>query len=340
MNKDMLNRNGIVDWAYYSDSFDLCNILIGNGFSISLCSRLSYTSLYQKFSKNISNELKSVFEKFETTNFEYILEALEVTKKINSIYNIDSTVLEPIITELKEGLIKVIAETHPSYKDISPSIFRSLSIDFERFNNIYTTNYDIFIYKIILAYNELLDRGYVSRNRYKDNFCDEITKGKLGLDFFSDESRVIKYLHGSLFIFHQNYTYKFVRGSDSDEYITLLKREIQNNNFPLFVAEGKSEDKFNAIKNNYYLRSCYEDLKREKDSLVVYGLSFQESDKHLVDALNSSKIDNIIISIYVGSKNEKEIIDETSRYNLMFPNKSVTFYNSESLFHFTNYHKF
>lgn len=176
--------------------------------------------------------------------------------------------------------------------------------------------------------------------RYKDNFCENTGKGKLGLNYFEENWREIKYLHGSLFLFHQNYTYKFVRGSESDEYIQLLRREIDFNIFPLFVAEGKAADIFNAVKNNYYLRTCNEDLKKEKDTLVVYGLSFQTSDEHKVGAINLSKIERIVISIYVGSKSEKELTEELSRYRTLFPNKSVEFYNSEFLFHFTAYHKF
>lgn len=108
MIKEDLIKNGVMDWSYYADSFDLCNILIGNEFSVNLCSRLSYRSLYEKFSFGTSEELRVVFEDLDTTNFELVLETLEITKKINNLYGKDYDFLNPIIKELKNGLISVI----------------------------------------------------------------------------------------------------------------------------------------------------------------------------------------------------------------------------------------
>lgn len=340
MNAEILERNGILNWEYYGDSFDLATLFIGNGFSINLCSRLSYNSIYSEFKKEVPQELTEIFESFDTTNFEVVLNNLRTTKIINDKFGVDSKFTDPLVDHLKNGLIKVIGLTHPTYAEIAPDIFRSLAKEISRFKDIFTTNYDVFLYKIILAYNELIDQEFESDIKFKDNFSDEISGDKIGLYDYDDGSKVLSYLHGSLFLFHDNVTYKYRRGSKGDEYITLLRMEVANGNFPLFIAEGQARDKYTSITNNYYLRSRLEMLKRSKGPLVVYGSAFQESDQHIVNAINLSSIDIIIISIYVGSKTEKQLQDETSRFNSLFANKEVLFYDSSTLFHFHPYHKY
>ncbi len=340
MNSEILEKNGILKWQYYGDSFDLATLFIGNGFSINLCSRLSYNSIYSEFSKEVPIELNDVFHSFDTTNFEVVLDNLRITKIINDKFGIDSQFIDPLVDNLKNGLIKVIGMTHPKYSEIAPDIFRSLGKEISKFGDIFTTNYDVFLYKIILAYNELIDQGYESDARYRDNFSDEISADKIGLYDYEDSSKSLSYLHGSLFIFHNNVTYKYRRGTKGDEYITLLRMEVANGNFPLFIAEGQAQDKYRSITNNYYLRSRLEMLKRCRGPLVVYGSAFQNSDQHIVDAINLSPIDTVVISIYVGSKTEKELQDETSRFNSLFVKKEVLFFDSSTLFHFHPYHKY
>lgn len=335
MNEPDLKSIGIVNFSHFADSLDLCDILLGNGFSINLCNRLSYRSLFDLFKENKSPELIQLFTKLKTTNFEFVIEMLNNTVLVNDIYAVDNSVYPSIVEELKKGLIEAIGTTHPLYKEIVPETFRSLSIELSRFGHIFTTNYDVFLYKIILAYNELLELKLIEGIRYKDDFCEEVGPHHLRLSYFYEECKVIHYLHGSLFIYNENFTYKFRKGGEADEYIRLLNREIQHGNFPLFVAEGSSSDKSNAISNNYYLTNCLNSLKQATRQLMVYGFSFQNSDKHITDTINNSGVIEIFISVYVGSKTQGELEKEATYFRNLFPNKSVVLYNSRSLFTFS-----
>src|SRR5690606_18670888 len=334
MTEPTLAEIGIINFNEHADSLDMCDILIGNCFSINLCDRLSYRSLFDKFKIGKSPELIKLFNGLNTTNFEFVIEILNNTTLVNDIYGVDNAIYTPIIEELKTGLIEVIAQTHPSYAEIVPNIFRSLAMEISRFNDIYTTNYDVFLYKIILAYNELLELKRIEGLRYKDDFCDEVDTHKLRLSYFDEDCRIIHYLHGALFIYNQHFTYKFRKGGENDEYIRLLNREIMHGNFPLFVAEGTPGDKYNAISNNYYLTNCLNSLKRASHQLVVYGMSFQRSDRHIIDVLNASEIDDIFISIYIGSKTHEELNKEASYFRNLFTKKSVTLFDSRTLFSF------
>lgn len=332
---------GVRDWSYFEDSIYNADLFIGNGFSINLCNKLSYRSLYEKFSKNCDSKVVELFNAFETSNFEFILDALKNAEIISGIYNLNYTGILSVIKNLKDGLIKTISDTHPEYKDISPDIFRSLAYEFKQFNDIYTTNYDVFLYKIILASNDLVEQKLLDAVLYQDEFCETIDKYKLGLGNAFDKRRVIYYLHGALFLYNQGQTYKFRKGGDSDEYIRMLRIEIQNGNIPLFIAEGKSKDKLNAINNNYYLRRCSEILKsKNKTNIVVYGSSFQTSDSHIIGWINKSKPENLVVSIYLEDKSSSEVENEISRISGLFGDVFVSFYDSNTLFTFSSKYKF
>jgi len=337
---ELLQGAGIYQWDAISDTFDGCDIFIGNGFSINMCQRLSYRELFDLFRKKCIPELTELFKACGTTNFELIMEVLNNARRVNELLKIDNSKVEPLIDSLRSSLIQTIVDTHPGYREISPEIFRSLSVEFNAFNNIITTNYDVFLYKIILAFNDLVERGLVSGKLYQDSFWEEIDEHKLGVGVGYEDRRNIFYLHGSLFIFNRPRTYKYRKGTESDEYIRILRQEIEHDNIPLFVSEGNSDDKLRTIQDNYYLSTCANYLRRRKDDLVVYGSSFSPPDRHIVGWINESKIKSIAYSIYIGNKTLPQLKDEISRINNQFGNISIAFFDSSSLFKFHPYYRF
>lgn len=342
LSNEELQRIGIAEWGDYGDTFEGSDIFIGNGFSINLFKDLSYTSLFNTFSQGCDPKVVKLFKTFSTTNFEYIMEALNNTQHVGTILGLDYSSIIPLVNELKEGLIKTISDTHPAYKDVSPSIFRSLSVDFIPFKDVYTTNYDVFLYKIILATNELIERRLIVASEFQDEFYVDLGKHKLGIGDDFANCRKIYYLHGALFLYHEHgITYKFRKAGEDDEYIRMLRKEISNGNIPLFVAEGTSVDKLRAINNNYYLRSCAQALKAQnKGNMVVYGSSFQASDNHIVGYINQAKPENLVVSVYVKDKTEETLKAEMSRIRDLFGSINVSFYDSSTLFSFTNKYQF
>ncbi|WP_026896754.1 DUF4917 family protein [Daejeonella oryzae] len=342
LSNKQLESIGISQWPDYGNTFDNTDIFIGNGFSINLFQALSYNSLFTKFSEDCGSDVIKLFKAFNTSNFEYVMEALNNTQHVGTILGLDYSAISPVVERLKEGLIRTIGETHPLYRDVNPSIFRSLAVDFMPFRNIFTTNYDVFLYKIILANNNLIDLKLIQSASFQDEFYVDMGKHRLGIGDDYENCRKIYYLHGALFLYHdRGMTYKFRKGGEDDEYIRMLRMEIANGNIPLFVCEGKPDDKFNAINNNYYLRSCGNALKKnDKSDLVVYGSAFQSSDKHIVDWINQANPNNLITSLYVHDKSEESLKSEISRITNLFGNISVSFYDSTSLFSFSEKHKF
>jgi len=232
-----------------------------------------------------------------------------------------------------------IKETHPTYAETNFPLIRSLAYEFQHFNNIYTTNYDIFLYRVILATNELIKKKMLDCIGFEDDFYDEIERRKLAFGIpLETNLRRIYYLHGALFLFREGaHTYKLRKLDSAVEFIKLIKEEMDFNNFPVFVAEGSAGDKEDTINSNYYLSYSLSRLKEKRNSehrkLVSYGFSFGDSDKHIVNTIKKSGVTDLAVSVYPGST-EKQIKSEINRINSFFPKLDVTFYDSRSLFTF------
>ena len=280
-----LSEINVHQWGSFDDHFEDSDILVGNGFSINMCERLNYSKLFDFFRNHCSSEVVQVFEKIDTNNFEYVMNALALTGQISKVlgYNIDE--IRNLISEIKTGLIECIKETHPTWAETDFDLIRALAVQFLQFRNVYTTNYDVFLYRVILANNNLIDRGQISGLLFEDNFYDLIEPRKLAFGTeLKGPTRNIHYLHGALFLFKQGAaTYKLTRLDDEVELIKLIKEEMQFNNFPVFVAEGNARDKEDAISTSFYLTYCLNKLRdkrgHDEQKLVSFGFSFSESDK-------------------------------------------------------------
>src|SRR5690606_4332548 len=106
----------------------------------------------------------------------------------------------------------------------------------------------------------------------------------------------------------------------------------ENDNFPIFVAEGDFRDKLRTINNNSYLNFCATQLQKSYRNIVFYGFSFGDSDRHIVDFVNKSKVEKIAISIYKGNKPLNQLEKEISYFRNQFTTKRVAVFDSEGLF--------
>jgi hypothetical protein len=336
LSNNELEKCGVFTFENYGDKFYNSDIIIGNGFSINLCERLNYKALHDLFLKTSSKELEEIFKLLGTSNFELILDTIEKTNIISQSLGVNISSLPRLINELKDGLIISIQNTHPRYAETNMHILRSLAAELSIFRNIFTTNYDIFLYKIILANNELVKLNLLKSIEFQDAFYEELNPTQLGFGDIDDSRKQIFYLHGALFLYSEkSVTYKLRKIDASVEFINLIRREVQNNNFPLFVSEGSSEAKRERINSNYYLRECSERLKNNNnDCLTSYGFSFSSPDNHIVDYISKSKIKQILISIYPDYDSIKDLEIELSRLRNLFGNLEVLFYDSRSLFSF------
>lgn len=322
---DELNIEGIRQWDWIKDNYKKSSILLGNGFSINFSDTLIYKNLYDLFITKCSNESKALFNAFETRNFELVLESIEIAKTVCETLSINNPAFENFKKEVREGLIDSINTIHPRPISVDYKLVSSVAKQIKDFNQIYTTNYDLFLYYIVLDTHKFGDHFFNSHSRKYNAFGEP--------DQMSNNH--IYFLHGALFLFeHEITTLKILRPNDG-WLLNEITEQIANNNYPLFISEGKSETKLKAIQSNKYLLFALNQFTKCNDkNLVIYGQSLSGQDEHLVKIIDKS-FDKIAISIRPQSWGTiGELRAEKNRISSHFKKTKVDFYDSNSLFNF------
>lgn len=341
LNEKELAELGVLDWKSLAKDFGNSDLLLGNGFSLNISDRFAYKSLFKEFLKKCSRKDHHIFKSFETPNFEFILEKLLHAIFVNRIFGIDDARIEEMEEAsqcLKDGLVETIQDIHPLAGDIDKERLESIGDQLSNFNHIFTLNYDLFLYRIILILNDKHRRGE-SVGQYSDYFWDNYDTQFLCFAT-SEEFEGYKhpyYLHGALFLFKEaSYDLKLRRETDSStQLVTLIKDAIQGGRMPLFVSEGTHEDKLEAIRQSDYLKFALNRLKEAESSLAVFGTSLSNPDQHIVDAINRNDRD-LAISIHTYDTESKEKVrSEINWMKHKFEDyHTIKFFKSDTLFDF------
>lgn len=335
MTIDELNNIGIRQWEWLQPKYKEPDLLIGNGFSIALSDKFKYASLFETFINKTHEPFKSLFTHFDTTNFELILNYLENALKVNGILAYPIDLIKQATDSLKSGLIEAIKEIHPRVENIDWTKLESITNQLENFGDIFSTNYDLYLYHIIMKSIDIsrVKKGYIA---YQDYFWGNAEDGyKEFMNYQQYRYKHVYYLHGALFIFnHGVKDLKIKRASAFVELIEIIAGEIQKGHFPLFVTEGTWQDKLKAIYRSNYLYFCLQKLKTYKKSpIVIYGSSLSGFDSHIINALMSSRRE-LIVSIYTLDRNEADLQHEKYSILKQFDGykPSIEFIDSSSLF--------
>lgn len=338
VDEQRLEAIGIRNWADLSRYYAGADLLLGNGFSLKLTGHFAYKSLFEDFLSRCTPKDKSTFQRFGTSHFELLQEMLLNAKKVNTIFDIvTDNRIDDALGLLKNGLINSIQSNHPQTNQIDWMQLQRLSKQLNRFGDIYTLNYDLFLYHIIM---QMIDKsrkeGVIAP--YSDFFWGEYNEEfKQFMDSDCHHRNYVYYLHGALFIFKlPPDTCKIRRGDNKEELVAMIGEMIEEKGImPLFVSEGKSKEKLKAIERSNYLSSCYENLENSKGKLVIFGSSLSDQDSHIVKAINYQKNKReLAIAIHIGIKSEKELRREMAHFTDQLFTHSPVFFDSETIFNF------
>ncbi|MCH9758227.1 MAG: DUF4917 family protein [Proteobacteria bacterium] len=314
-------------------------LLLGNGFSMSYDEkRFSFANLLDSaikedlFGKN--SPAYKTFEYVKSVDFEEVIKFLESPTAIEII---NSIIVEngkqfknkdAIIKKLKKILVDVITINHPEGIMNQKSHHAFCFIGY--YKKIYTLNYDLLLYWLCLKllnlnalekYHLFDDNNQILLLKVNDGFFKE--PYNLDTYFCNNETKqTIFYLHGGLHIYNkQNNIIKITHSKEQQKLSDQIRQNIKQDNYPLFVSEGSSDNKKNKITNNNYLNHCYKNLANgggENSHLVIFGTKLKTNDNHIKDIILKGKFENI----YIGIKNidEKELFAdfEDSGKNIIY----------------------
>lgn len=302
------------------------HLLFGNGFSMAYDKNIfSYNALSNFIEATGDPIIKNLFEKFNTKNFELIMQQLDNFCEIAEVFSDDKTLVPKIKAaseKLKNSLIDAVKELHPEHVFKVPEAKSIACINFlqEYLNNeglVFSTNYDLLLYWVLMrngAQNaidgfgrdletELDDEHYIDPSDFE---YSELRWGK------HKHKQSIHYLHGTLPIFDTGINIEKVEYDTEHFLLQNVKDRINKKEYPIFVTAGNGKEKLTHIMHNKYLSFCYEQLCEIKESLITFGFNFGEYDTHIIDAINvaakmGKKNPDKLWSVYIGVYSDEDL---------------------------------
>ncbi|NGY04739.1 DUF4917 family protein [Solimonas terrae] len=295
------------------------HLLLGNGFSMAYDpSIFSYNALHDFVEKLNDKDLSVALSVIETRNFEVIMQYLDTCSALISAFGGDSSLKKKIdqaSAKLKKSLLRAVKELHPEHvfkvpEAQSKACSNFLSVFLNAGGNIYSTNYDLLLYWVLLRNNVV---NHVDGcGRELENVGDEFVpeEEQVWSDLVWGKHRKdqnVFYLHGALQFFDNGTA---ITKEEYDEYNYLLQKigaRMESGEYPIFVTAGDGRQKLKHIMHNHYLTHCYESLCEAQGSLVTFGFNFGQYDDHIISAINkaarkgrspSEKLWSVYIGVY------------------------------------------
>ncbi|MFA7074090.1 MAG: DUF4917 family protein [Endomicrobiaceae bacterium] len=302
----------------------LKNLLLGNGFSIAFNKSFSYKNLYKKAVQNDKKAVKNGNDKNEI-----------FTKDIKKIFNKNGSDFEKVMEAMKASgssdnqinkIRNVFVQTNTSVHPKDPYAIETTQYDsnykfLSDYDNIYTTNYDLLL-------NWVITKKAVGS--FSEGFKEDGDKRYLWHKENYNSKKKIFYLHGCLALFYEQKALIMKRFQDYEnkkKFEHILEEMLKNAEFPLFVAEGSSNNKKNKIEKDDYLKNAYENFEKMSGSLVTYGFGFNENDNHIIDAILRSQVECVYIGLYdlnsIRKLEEKLLQDNNDNKTIKFYDASV-----------------
>lgn len=298
------------------------NLLLGNGFSVAYNPHIfSYNALSQ-YIESIDNKLLlKLFDIIKTKNFEMVMQQLDNFCEIAKTFGTDIELIKTVevaSNSFKTGLIDAIKELHPEHvftipDEQSDACSRFLQRYLGDGSNVFTTNYDILLYWVLMRNN--MKNAIDGFGRDVENYDDDVPKEDL---IFSElrwgkhkDRQNVHYLHGALPIFDSGVDIVKEEYDEHNYLLEKIKRNIDRNQYPVFVTAGNGNEKMVHIMHNHYLSYCYDKLCSITGSLITFGFNFGEYDDHIIDAINiaamhGKKAKDKLHSVYIGIYSEED----------------------------------
>lgn len=320
-------------------SYNKKHLLLGNGFSIACRPDVFvYQKLYEQadFSR-LSPSVPKVFSALGTQDFERVIKLLRDSVLLLSAYDgVSPSLISSLNNDaagLRELLVQTIAASHPERpSDIASWEYEACRAFLEPFDKIYTFNYDLLLYWAQMYAIEggasKPDDGF--RNP-EDAWDADYVTWEPGNSFHQDTW----FLHGGLHLFDagteiQKYTWIKTGVRLIEQVRNALGRDL----FPIFVAEGSSDEKYTHIRHNDYLAKAYRSFSEINGALFIYGHSLAENDGHYLRRIEHGKLSAIYVALYGDPESEdnREIRMRAMRLNALDRKKplAVAFYDASS----------
>ena len=329
------------------------NIILGNGFSLGAHQGFAYDSLYDEAveRQSISELAQRLFERYGTNNFERVLNQLEEGVWLSRQYHQRTGRMRKDLEEVKNALIEAIAAVHPkNLSSLGNVDTDEIGETLSRFKLIATVNYDLMLYWVLMTYMDNIGDHWRFEDGFRPSYEDREVLAFRGVRLNKDgtiRKRTVCYLHGALHFARARGTVVKRRwGMENGSLIEQARDAIDDDDPPLFVAEGTWEGKRDQIADNEYLAWALERIGHMSGVLFTYGWAMNEEDDHILQAIHANdKLKTIYVGAFedfqsqgglalqVRAKEFEELPEEMRRSgnNHIAPPIDVKFYDARSV---------
>lgn len=288
----------IVPWLAVAEHYR-DGLIVANGASIAVHAGFSYRSLYEAAQARgyLGGGVSEVFAGFGTEDFELVLRRLWHATLVSRALRLPDGPVERAYSGVRRALIQTIRDTHVTYDAAMPHlapIYRFL----QRFHTVISLNYDLVVYWAAMLGNRNIG------NWFKDafqgfTFDDEWTRYRR--PWGARGATLVFYPHGNLMLAQarSGNEVKVQAGLDCDLLSAIVDRWNEERGVPLFVCEGTTAQKRQAIRASHYLNAVYTGPLHELgDTVAIYGWGMGEQDAHVLQALATSRPSRIALSVH------------------------------------------
>lgn len=314
------------------------HLLLGNGFSMACKNDVfAYGRLLERaVFDDLSPNAQKCFEVLGTQDFEVVMSALRTTSRLVDLYGSDSEAVAAMLKDaaaLREVLVRTISDSHPARPtDVSKESYAACRKFLDNFERVYSLNYDLLLYWAWMQDDSPMEKvrsdGFSSSSDTDPWVVWDPHNRNHGQNVF--------YLHGALHIYdagHEVQKYTWARTQVA--LIDQIRQAMENDKFPIFVAEGESKGKLSKILHHGYLHRALRSFSNITGSLFIYGHSLADSDEHIIELVEQGRVKEVWVSIYgdpTSGANAK-IIERANRMRssrIAGPALTVKFFDAES----------
>jgi Domain of unknown function (DUF4917) len=293
------------------------HLLLGNGFSRACRNDIfAYDALFERANfEGLSQTARAAFIALQTKDFELVMRALRQASLLLEVYlQADHRLVGSLredASSLRDLLARTIASSHPDRPNaISDEQYAACRSFLYHFSDFYTVNYDL------LLYWTLMQKEIEPTLKFDDGFRqpDDEPAEYVTWDVQKTGAQNLHYLHGGLHIFDAgSEVQKFTWSNTGIALVEQIREALATNRFPIFVAEGTPESKLDRIQHSGFLNRAFRSFGSIGGSLFVFGLSFSETDEHLLKLLDHGKVSNLFVSLHgdPDSENNARIVQRT-----------------------------
>lgn len=312
----------LAQWPDLNDRHPCTALLVGNGASRVLWKPFGYFSLFEQAQRagrktGLAISDQALFKSLGTELFEPVLSTLNTTVRANAALAINATAPLNRYYSIKEALIHATRTVHPPHALLSSATLASINAALRQYRNVYTSNYDLILPWAI----EHAPQGFAPL------FDDE---GFFDVRRPRGEGTRVLHLHGGMHLLKLpdgSTRQRSAKGSELlDGFAVNIPGEV-----PLFINEGRSEQKLQAIRHSDYLSWSLGQLAREHEGLCLFGQHLDSSDHHLLHAIHQARPKHL--SIAIRPLNEASILNQKQHFTDRFadiPDTSLHFFDASS----------